>query len=76
MTIGVLDAKYLSLYSNLSLEDHVIVHHPTYQQLYEVSSSLGAEMDLWEAYIEDLWIPRIEKLKALIKPNTKIIIIR
>lgn len=36
---------------------------------------LGAEVDLWKANPEDGWIPSIEELKSLIKPNTKLIII-
>lgn len=45
------------------------------QSLYEVPKQLGAEVDLWKAKPEDNWIPSIDHLKSLIKPNTKLIII-
>jgi aspartate/methionine/tyrosine aminotransferase len=49
--------------------------HPTYQQLYSVPASLGAEVSLWKLRKEKSYIPDIEDLKPLIKPNTKLIII-
>ncbi|MCJ1265947.1 hypothetical protein MMC22_005829 [Lobaria immixta] len=55
--------------------DHVICHYPTYQQLYEVPASLGAEVDFWRAREDRQWQLDIAELKALIKPNTKMIII-
>ncbi|KAL2687919.1 hypothetical protein Neosp_005489 [[Neocosmospora] mangrovei] len=72
---GTIGANHLSFYSLLHPGDHVIVHYPTYQQLYAVPPSLGAEVDLWEAKPENNWIPSIDELKALIKPNTKMIVI-
>jgi aspartate/methionine/tyrosine aminotransferase len=76
ITPGAIAANYLVYYSLLEPGDHVICHHPTYQQLYSVPESLGAEVDLWEARSENDWIPDIEELKMLIKPNTKIITIK
>jgi len=46
------------------------------QALYEVPKQLGAEVDLWKALPKNDWIPQIEDLKELIKPNTKMIIIK
>jgi aspartate/methionine/tyrosine aminotransferase len=40
-----------------------------------VPAQLGAEVDLWHAKLEDNWLPKIDELKALIKPNTKLIVI-
>jgi aspartate/methionine/tyrosine aminotransferase len=36
---------------------------------------LGAEVDLWKARPENDWIPLIDDLKRLVKPNTKLLII-
>lgn len=76
ITAGAIGANHLVFYSHVGPGDHVIVHHPTYQQLYAVPASLGAEVDLWEAKPEDNWAPSIEELKALVKPNTKMIVIK
>ncbi|KAF2103020.1 PLP-dependent transferase [Rhizodiscina lignyota] len=75
ITPGAIAANHLFLYSFVGPGDHVICHYPTYQQLYSIPESLGAEVDLWKAKSEKNWIPDIEELKSLIKPNTKLIII-
>jgi aspartate/methionine/tyrosine aminotransferase len=74
-TAGAIQANYLTAYALVGAGDHVICHYPTYQSLYEVPRQLGAEVDLWKAKPEDNWIPSIEHLKTLIKPNTKLIIL-
>lgn len=76
ITPGAIAANFLTLYTLVGPGDHVICHHPTYQQLYSVPAALGAEVDLWKAKPEKKWIPDIEELKALIKPSTKLIIIK
>jgi aspartate/methionine/tyrosine aminotransferase len=74
-TPGAIQANYLTAYALVGQGDHVICHYPTYQSLYEVPKQLGAEVDLWKAQPENDWVPAIDDLKALIKPNTKMIII-
>jgi aspartate/methionine/tyrosine aminotransferase len=74
-TPGAIQANYLTAYALVGAGDHVICHYPTYQSLYEVPKQLGAEVDLWKAKPENNWVPDIEDLKALIKPNTKLIIL-
>ncbi|KAK5019873.1 pyridoxal phosphate-dependent transferase [Cryomyces antarcticus] len=75
ITPGAIAANFLLLYSLVGPGDHVICHHPTYQQLYSVPTSLGAEVDLWRAKPENDWIPSVEELKGLIKSNTKLIVL-
>lgn len=75
ITQGAIAANMTVLYGLVGKGDHVICHYPTYQQLYEVPRSLGAEVDLWRAKAEQKWQLNIEELKGLIRPNTKMIII-
>lgn len=49
--------------------------YPTYQQLYSVPESLGAEMSLWKLREDKDYVPDVEDLKTLVKENTKLIII-
>ncbi len=74
-TPGAIQANYLTTYTLVGPGDHVICHYPTYQSLYEIPKQMGAEVDLWKAKPENKWVPQIDDLKALIKPNTKLIII-
>lgn len=76
VTSGAIQANFLALYTNVGPGDHVICQYPTYQQLYSVPESLGAEVSLWRSNADDGWRLDLDELKALIRPNTKLIIIK
>lgn len=76
ITAGAIQANFLLLYSLVGPGDHVICHYPTYQQLYSVPASLGADVSLWKAKENDGWKLDIDELKGLIQPNTKLIILK
>jgi aspartate/methionine/tyrosine aminotransferase len=72
-TNGATGANHLALYSLIEPGDHVIAEYPSYQQLYDIPKSLGAEVDYWHIYEENNWYPKLEELRAMIRPNTKMI---
>lgn len=76
ITPGAIHANFLLLYTLIHPGDHVVCHYPTYQQLYSVPESLGAEVSLWKTRREDDWKLDLEELKRLVKPNTKMIIVK
>jgi aspartate/methionine/tyrosine aminotransferase len=76
VTNGAIQANFLALYTNVGAGDHVICHYPTYQQLYSVPASLGAEISLWKSSEENGWQLDVTELKSMIKPNTKLIILK
>lgn len=76
ITTGGIQANFLLHYAIVEPGDHVICHYPTYQQLYSVAESLGAEVSLWKAKEEDNWAVNIKELENLIRPNTKLIILK
>ncbi|KAI1818280.1 PLP-dependent transferase [Poronia punctata] len=75
ITQGAIAANHLIFYSLVGPGDHVICVYPTYQQLYSVPESLGAEVSLWRLREEDGYVPNIEELKKLIKSNTKMLVL-
>ncbi|KAI9640374.1 hypothetical protein NHQ30_011119 [Ciborinia camelliae] len=75
LTRGAIEANFLLLYTLIGPGDHVVCVHPTYQQLYSVPQSLGAEVSLWKLHKGKKFIPDVEELKGLVKDNTKMIII-
>lgn len=75
ITPGAIAANHLVFYSLLHPGDHVICHYPTYQQLYTIPESLGAEVSLWKSDPENKWLPNLEHLANLVKESTKLIII-
>lgn len=76
ITPGAIAANHLALYALVGPGDHVICHYPTYQQLYSIPESLGAEVSLWKSKADNKWLPDLEELKSLVKENTKLIIIK
>ncbi|KAK5701481.1 hypothetical protein LTR97_004295 [Elasticomyces elasticus] len=75
ITPGAIAANFLVFYALIKPSDHVICHYPTYQQLYSVPASLGAEVDLWKSKPDNKWLPDFDELKAMVKDNTKMIIL-
>ena len=72
ITQGAIGANFLLLYTLVNPGDHVISVYPTYQQLYGVPESLGAEVSLWKLKRENNFIPDVAELEALARPNTKV----
>lgn len=73
ITQGAIVANFLTLYTLVGANDHVICVYPTYQQLYEVPKSLGADVSLWKLKAEDGYIPDVRELQGLVRENTKVI---
>lgn len=76
ITPGAIAANHLVFYALIEKGDHVICHWPTYQQLFTVPESLGAEVSLWKSKEANKWLPDLEELKGLVKENTKMIILK
>ncbi|KAI9841599.1 MAG: hypothetical protein M1837_000506 [Sclerophora amabilis] len=75
ITAGGIQANFVTLYTLVGPGDHVICVYPTYQQLYSVPESLGAEVSLWQLSEEDGFVPDFADLEKLLQPNTKLIIL-
>lgn len=72
---GAIGANFLVLYSIVKPGDRVICVHPTYQQLYSVPESFGAEVKLLKLRPENKFLPDIEELKSLVNDRTSLIIL-
>ncbi|TLD26687.1 hypothetical protein PspLS_04801 [Pyricularia sp. CBS 133598] len=75
ITPGAIFANFLLYYTLVGPGDHVVCVYPTYQQLYSVPQSLGAEVSLWRLSKENGYVPNMEELAGLVKTNTKMIVI-
>lgn len=73
ITHGTIGANSLVYDVLVEPGDHVISVLPTYQQHYSIPESLGAMVDILPLKWENNFLPDIEELKLLIKPNTKMI---
>lgn len=75
ITNGAIVANFLTLYALVGSGDHVICQYPTYEQLYQVPTSLGAEVSLWKMNPSSKWTLDLEELKSMTKENTKLIVL-
>lgn len=75
ITNGAIVANFLTIYSLVGPGDHVICQYPTYEQLYQVPASLGADVSLWKMDPASKWKLDLEELKKMTKDNTKLLIL-
>jgi aspartate/methionine/tyrosine aminotransferase len=72
---GAIGANFLALYSLVEPGSTVVSVQPTYQQLYSVPESLGAEVLTLRLREEDGYLPDVEALRALTDDHTRLIVL-
>lgn len=72
---GAEEAILLFMHAVLQPGDHVIVHWPCYQSLFEIARSIGCEVTRWEARFENGWALDLDELKAAVRPQTRLIVV-
>ena len=74
-THGASGASHHVFYSLVEPGDRVISIMPTYQQLYSIPESYGADLQLLHLKQENDYLPDLDELRALATPGTKMICI-
>lgn len=74
-THGASGANHHVFYSLISPGDRVVSIMPTYQQLYSIPESYGADVQILYLSKENNYLPDLEKLRRLVTPKTKMICI-
>lgn len=72
---GAEEGIFLFMHAVLERSDHVVVHWPCYQSLFEVARSIGCEVSRWEARESAAWALDTDELTSLLRPNTKAIVL-
>lgn len=70
-THGASGANHHVFYSLISPGDRVVSILPTYQQLYSIPESYGADVQILHLSKENNYLPDLEKLRRLVTPETK-----
>lgn len=76
ITPGASLANYLILATICGVNDHLICQYPTYGQLYLLPKYSGVDVSLWAMNETSDWSLKLEELAGMIKPNTKVIVIK
>ena len=71
---GAEEGIFLAMHALLSPGDHAVVVWPSYQSLYEVARSIGAEVTLVQLNPTD-WSLDVDAVAAAMRPNTRVIVI-
>lgn len=74
-THGASGANHHVFYSLIEPGDRVVSIMPTYQQLYSIPESFGADLQLLHLRQENDYLPDLDELRRLVTPNTKMICI-
>lgn len=75
ITHGTIGANHLVHTTLVEPGDHVISVHPTYEQHYAIPASIGARVDLLRLRPENGWLPDLQELRSLVRPDTRLIAI-
>ncbi|MDG1456449.1 MAG: aminotransferase [Pseudoprimorskyibacter sp.] len=75
VTHGAIGANALLHETLVEPGDHVISVRPTYQQHYSIPESYGAEVDILQLHPENGFLPDLEELAAMVRPETKLIVL-
>lgn len=75
VTTGAIEANFLLFNSLLEAGDHVVAVSPAYQQLHSVPRAIGCDLDLWSVQTEEGFAYDLNRLEALVRNDTKLIVI-
>ena len=74
-THGAAGANHHVFYSLIEPGDRIISIMPTYQQLYSIPESYGADVQLLHLRPENGYLPDLDTFRGLVTPGTKLICI-
>lgn len=74
-THGAAGANHHVFYSLISPGDRVVSIMPTYQQLYSIPESFGADVRILRLNKDNAYLPDLDELRRLVTPGTKMICI-
>lgn len=69
------EAIFVAMNCILEKGDHVVCTFPGYQSLYEIANTIGCNVSKWKPDYNNGWKFEVEKLRELIRPETKLVVI-
>lgn len=73
VTVGAIEANYITMRTLLSQEDEIIVMLPNYMQIWGIAKNHGYRLKTFQLIEEKNWAPDLDKLESLLTPQTRLI---
>ena len=73
VTVGAIEANYLTIRTLLSPEDEIVIMLPNYMQIWGVAKNHNLNIRTFNLKEENGWAPDLDELKVAVTPKTKII---
>ena len=73
VTVGAIEANYLTIRTLLSPEDEIVIMQPNYLQIWGVAKNHSLNIRTFNLKEENGWAPDLDELKRAITPKTKLI---
>jgi len=73
VTVGAIEANYLTIRTLLSPEDEIVIMLPNYMQFWGVAKNHNLNIRTFNLKEENGWAPDLDELKVAVTPKTKII---
>lgn len=70
---GAEEGLYCAMLALLGADDHAIVTVPNYQSMETVPASICRQVSGWRLRAENAWQPDLDELRALLRPNTRVV---
>ncbi len=73
VTVGAIEANYISTRTLLSAGDEIVVMLPNYMQIWGIAKNHDLNVKTFHLREEDGWAPDLSELESVVTPNTKLI---
>jgi aspartate/methionine/tyrosine aminotransferase len=73
VTVGAIEANYLTIRTLLSPQDEIVIMQPNYMQIWGVAKNHNLNIRTFNLKEENGWAPDLDELKRAITPKTKLI---
>ena len=73
VTVGAIEANYISIRTLLSAGDEIVVMLPNYMQIWGIARNHGLNVKTFHLCADDGWAPDLGELESVVTSDTKLI---
>jgi aspartate/methionine/tyrosine aminotransferase len=73
VTVGAIEANYLTVRSLLSAGDEIVIMLPNYMQIWGIARNHGLKIKTFNLIEENGWAPDLDELESVVTSDTKMI---